>query len=399
MSKRRPPLWFIFSITIAGVLAGTLLSPNIPDILAEFDQPESMAGRLVASAAFPGIFIAPIVGIAADRIGRRKVLLPCLVLFGLAGIASAFAPTFNWLLASRVIQGIGGAGLINLVVVMISDHWTGSERTALIGQNSAILTIGLALVPSFSGVLAQATSWRWALAFSGLALPVAAIGYKVLPAVEDRSDRTLGDQLRVTMVALRQPVIVAVMLSTFLLFVVIFGVFLTVLPVHLEQEFGLGPAARGLVLSTPAIGSTIAAFNLRRARSRFSIRTILVGSGLLISVSALLVGLAPTVLMVVMASIIYGLGEGLNIPGLQDVMASSAPADQRASVMASFVMSIRIGQTVGPIAAAALFAATSTTTAMMVGAVLFTVVTAGYQFGPIDEERIERAAIAGSQDH
>ena len=397
MSKRRPPLWFIFSVTIAGVSAGTLLSPNIPDISTEFGQPASMAGRLVASAAFPGIFIAPVVGIAADRIGRRKVLLPCLVLFGIAGIASAFAPTFNWLLAIRVAQGIGGAGLINLVVVMISDHWTGSERTALIGRNSAILTICLALIPSFSGVLAQAASWRWALAFSGFALPVAAIGYRVLPAVEDRSTRTLGDQLRDTMVSLKQPVVVAVMLSTFLLFVVIFGVFLTVLPVHLEEEFGLGPAARGLVLSTPAFGSTFAAFNLRRARDRFSIRTILASSGLLISVAALFVGLAPTVLMVVMASIIYGLGEGLNIPALQDVMANSAPPEQRASVMASLVMSIRIGQTVGPIAAAALFTATSTTTAMMVGAVLFTIVTAGYQFGPIDEKAIERAAATGTK--
>ena len=394
MTSVKPPLWFIFSVTVSGILANTLLSPNIPDILSDLGQDEAMAGRLVASAALPGVFVAPMIGIAADRIGRRRVLLPCLVLFGVAGLGTSVAPTFGWLLAIRVAQGIGGAGLINLVVVMIGDHWTGKERTALIGRNSAVLTLCLALVPSFSGIMAELTHWRYSLAVSGLALPVAAVGYRVLPAVDTRSDRTVGDQLRQTAIAIRQPVLLAVMMSSFVLFMVIFGVFLTVLPVHLNQEFGMGPGLRGIILSTPAIGSTLAAFNLGRIRSRFSLRSVLVGSGIFISAAAMGISLAPTIAVVVSFLIMYGLGDGLTISTLQDATASSAPDGQRASMMAGFVSATRLGQTLGPLGAAAIFAATSTTTAMMAGAVLFAGVTIGFLFGPIDEANVERAARA-----
>lgn len=393
-NNRRPPLWFIFSVTVAGILANTLLSPNIPDILAHFDQPDSRAGRLVASASLPGVFVAPLIGIAADRIGRRKVLLPCLTVFGIGGLAAASAPSFEALLAARVFQGIGGAGLINLVVVMIGDHWSGAERTRLIGRNSAVLTVCLALVPAFSGGIAHVSSWRWSLACSGLALPIAAIGYRVMPAVEFRSNRTVKDQLRQTAKALRSPVVSSVMFGSFLLFVVIFGVFLTVLPLHLEQEFGLSAWQRGLVLSTPAIGSTIAAFNLGKVRERFKVRQVLVGSGILISCAAFGVGFAPTVALIVVASIIYGLGDGLTIPTLQDVTASAAPSDQRASMMAGFVSAARLGQTTGPLAASAVLAATSGSVAMAAGAMLFAIATLGFQFGPIDEEAIEASAKA-----
>lgn len=398
MNSRRPPLWFIFSVTVSGILATTLLTPNIPDILADLDQHKSGAGLLVASSSFPGIFVAPMVGIAADRVGRRKILLPCLVIFGVAGLASAFAPTFQWLLALRVVQGVGGAGLINLVVVMIGDHWTGNARTSLIGRNSAVLTICLAVIPALSGILAEVAHWRWSLALAGLALPVAAIGYRVMPAVDYRSTRTLGDQVRATTVALRQPIIVAVVMASFLLFFVIFGVFLTILPVHLEEQFGLGPAGLGLVLSTAAIGSTAAGFNLGKVRAKFSIRTVFVWSGALISGAAMVIGIAPTIVLVVVASIFYGVGEGLTVPALQDVMVITAPEDQRASVMASFVAAVRIGQTLGPIAAGAMLNATTTTVAMMAGAVLFTVVTLGFQLGPIDDAGIKRAAAGASSE-
>ncbi len=391
---RRPPLVFIFSVTVAGILANTLLSPNIPDVLDAFDQPESRAGILVASGPLPGVLVAPIIGIVADRLGRRRVLLPCLVLFGLAGLAAATAPTFEFLLLARVIQGVGGAGLINLAVVMISDFWSGSERTALIGRNSAVLTVCLALIPSFSGLLASVASWRWSLACASLALPVAAFGYRHMPRVDTVATTTIGDQLRGTRRAVRQPVILAVIVASALLFMVIFGVFLTTLPVHLEKEFDLGPGARGLILSAPAIGSTLVAFNLGRIRARFSVRKVLVASSVLISVAAFAIGVAPTIVLIVAASIIYGLGDGLAIPSLQDVTASSAPEGQRASVMAGFVSATRLGQTVGPVGASAIFAATSTSTAMIIGAAIFAAVAIGFVIGPIDERAIARAAAA-----
>jgi ACDE family multidrug resistance protein len=374
----------IFSITLSGILSNALLTPNIPDILADLSQPESMAGRLVAVGPLPGIVGAPVIGVLADRYGRRQILVPCLVLFGVAGMASAVAQTFNQMLLARFFQGMGGAGLINLSVVLIGDHWQGAERTKLIGRNSAVITGTLAVMPLISGLIAEFVSWRASLALSAFSLPVAFVAYRVLPGKPAAEPRTLASQLRGAAKAIRTPTIQLVTAGAFLLFFVIFGVFLTTLPVHLEEQFGLGPGSRGLVLGSSALGAFIAAFNLGRLRRILSVRWVLVLSCCLISVAAAGVGLAPAIPLVVAAAIIYGLGEGASVSVLQVVAVSAAPDEQRASVMAIWVSAARIGQTTGPLAAAAVFAATSTTTAMVLGAAVFAAAAVMFMIGPLE---------------
>ncbi|MEL7157179.1 MAG: MFS transporter [Actinomycetota bacterium] len=376
----------IFAVTVTGVVANTSLTPNIPDVLADLGQPSSRAGILVAATPLPGIVMAPIIGVLADRHGRRRVLVPCLVVFGLAGLASSLAPTFAVLLALRFVQGVGGAGLINLAVVLIGDHWEGLERTRLIGRNSAMLTVSLALIPSTAGIIADVLSWRWALALGAVGLPLAAISARLLPDARPGTEMTIGRQLRGAGAVLRQGSVLTVLATGVMLFTVIFGVFLTALPVHLDQEFGLGPGQRGLILSTFAIGATVASFNLGRLRSRFSARIMLVAACTLIAVTAAGLGVAPTVALVVVASVLYGLGDGTAIPALQDLITGAAPAEQRASVMAAWVSGIRLGQAAGPLGAAALFGVTSTTTTMLVGAALFAAVALAMLVAPLPSE-------------
>ncbi|MGB0147584.1 MAG: MFS transporter, partial [Ilumatobacteraceae bacterium] len=61
----------VFAVTLTGIMANSLVSPLLPDILDTFDQSAGSAGPLVAAASLPGIFLAPIIGFAADRWGRR----------------------------------------------------------------------------------------------------------------------------------------------------------------------------------------------------------------------------------------------------------------------------------------------------------------------------------------
>lgn len=329
MTENKPPLWFIYTVTLAGILGNTMLTPNIPDVLRDLGQPQSRAGLLVAAGPLPGIFIAPAIGLMADRFGRRRVLLPCLWLFGAMGIAGALAPTFELLLLARFLQGLGSAGLINLAVVIIGDHWMGNERTKLVGRNASVLTAGLVLSPSLSGAIAELSSWRWSLAIASVGLMVGFLGLQVLPVHRPGASITVREQLRATAKVIREPAILTTLGTGFLLFVVIFGVFLTVFPVHLENEFGLGPGARGLVLSTPALGSTLVAFNLGRIRNRYSLRTVLVTSSVLISVAAISIGLAPTIGLLIVAAVLYGLGDGMGIPSLQDLATSVSGPEQR----------------------------------------------------------------------
>jgi len=344
----RPPLALVFSLTVTGILANTLVVPAVPDILHDFGVQESSAGLVVAFATLPGIVLAPVIGVLSDRYGRRAVLVPCLLLFGVAGLANAAAPSFAVLLVLRFVQGIGSAGLINLAVVIIGDHWTGVDRARVIGQNAAALTISLAVLPPLGGALADLAGWRAVFLPYGIALFTAAAVVRTLPHGA-RHDVSLGDQLRQAAPFLRQRRVVAVVVTGIVVFLLVFGLVLTVLPVYLHDRFGVGASGRGLLLGLPAISSTVVALSLGRLRARLgTVALVLAGSGFFV-VSFLGMAAAPSLVLLGLALLLYGIGEGLAIPVLQDEAAGAAPAASRGAVVAIWVGGARAGQTVGPV--------------------------------------------------
>lgn len=383
----RPPLVFIFTVTLTGILANTLVTPAIPAILDEFDAPPSGAGWLVASGSAAGVAVAPVIGILADRLGRRTVLTTCLTVFGVFGGLAALAPSFEILLIARVLQGMGAAGLINLAVVLIGDSWSGAERTRLIGRNSAVLTVGLAGLPLLSGVITQLTSWRVTFGIFTVALFTAAAAWTILDPHRPPNAPRVSDQVKNAALVLRQPILIATLSAGFVVFVIIFGLFLTVVPVHLAQEFGLEAGALGAVIALPALTSTLAAFNLGRITSVFSTRYLVIASAIGLAVTFATMGWAGTLVLIVIAALIYGASEGVLIPLLQDLAVEYTPAEHRASVIAIWVAFVRLGQTVGPLLAGVLIAAVGTGATLVIGAAAAAIILLIGLVGPFPRTR------------
>ena len=374
----RPPLPLIFSVTVTGVLANTLVTPAIPDILDDLDVSNAQAGLLVSAAAFPGILMAPLIGLLADRYGRRRILVPCLVVFGVAGGLAGLAPGFGTLLVARLAQGIGAAGLINLAVTIIGDHWDGLERARIIGRNSAVLTIALAILPLLGGGLTEIGGWRLSFAPYPIALVTALFVARTLPSTELRADGPgLGGQLHEAVEVVRERNLTWVMVTGFVMFFLIFGLFLTVLPVHLEEQFGFGPALRGVMLSVPAITSTIGALLVGRTLARAGRRAAFLVGSAVFAIAFVVIGLAPVAWLVVAAALLYGLAEGTLIPTLQDVVAGSSPTESRGAVVALWVGGVRTGQTLGPLSAGVAMGAIGTDATFVVGGALAVLMLAG----------------------
>jgi MFS family permease len=365
---RRPPLVFIFTVTLTGILNNTLVTPAIPDILDEFGAPSSQSGWLVATGSLAGIVVAPIVGILADRLGRRTVLTACLAIFGVFGALSALAPSFEVLLLARFLQGVGSAGLINLAVVLIGDSWSGADRTRLIGRNTAVLTVGLASLPLLSGVVTQLASWRVTFGLFTVALLTAAAAWSILEPGRPPVTRRVSDQLRGAARVMRQPVLIATVSASFVVFMIVFGLFLTVVPVHLAEEFGMEAGARGVVIALPAVTSTLTAFNLGRISSLFGARTVVIGTAIGLGIAFATMGSAATLVLIVIAALVYGASEGALIPLLQDLAVEYAPAEHRAAVIAVWVGFARLGQTVGPLLAGVLIGIIGTGATLVAGA-------------------------------
>lgn len=367
-SAPAPPFLLIVSITLTGIMANVLITPAIPDIVAEFDTGAAGAGFVLAAATAPGILLAPVIGVLADRYGRKALLVPCLVVFGIAGGSAAFAPNFGALLALRLLQGVGAAGLINLAVTLIGDHYDGLDRARRMGQNAAALTASITVLPPLGGLLTAVGGWRLSFAPYWLGLATAVVVVVVLPADRQRATTTIAEQLRSTRPYLMSPQVMGSVVMAFVLFMLIFGLFLTALPYHLADRFEMGAAGRGIALAAPAVTSTLASFNLGRLHARLGTRGLMVAGSANLAVACLVIAVAGNVGLIVAAGLLYGFGDGVMIATLQDAVAGSAPTSHRGSVVAVFVGFTRAGQTFGPITAGIGLDHTSARTIFLVGA-------------------------------
>ena len=360
----------IFAVTLTGILGNTLIAPAVPNILDHFGVSDAGAGVLIAATSLPGVFLAPIIGLLADRHGRRRVLVPCLACYGSFGLMAAAAPSFELLVVARFGMGIGAAGLINLAIVLIGDHWEGGDRTRLIGRNAVVLTIGLAVLPPLGGVLTELVSWRLALLPYGVGLVTAVAAHRLLDPTPPHDAPTFREQLGGIASLFRQPQLPIIFAGGMLSFVLIFGIFLAALPLHLEDEFGYAAGLRGVFLGLPALPSMLVAFNLERIRSRIAAKSVLVGGAGLLAVGFTLMGAGTFALLVVAGCVFHGLGEGGLIPTMQDLSVTLAPTGQRGAVVALFVSATRLGQTIGPLGAAAVLDARGSFAALHLGAAI-----------------------------
>lgn len=82
---RNRNLRVIFTVTLMVVMSVSSITPAFPKISREFAISETQVGLLITFFTLPGVFLTPFLGVLADRWGRKKILVPSLFLFALAG--------------------------------------------------------------------------------------------------------------------------------------------------------------------------------------------------------------------------------------------------------------------------------------------------------------------------
>ena len=348
LSPGEPPvrtLLLILATTASAISVNSLIASSLSEIVAGIGANIEQAGLITGAATLPGILLAPVIGMLSDRYGRRSVLVPCLILFGVAGGLAATSTSLLTMMGWRFLQGIGSAGLINLAVVLIADHWDGPRRATIIGRNVAVLTVCLSLFPLIGGWVTETFGWRAVFLVYPIAL-LTAVGVATHFAKGERIHIDVVAQLREMGPALRRPGVLPALAATILIFLVISSVVLTVLPIYLAESFRLSPSSRGLVLGLPAIANTAAA--LSAAHLPFSPKWVLILGASSIALSLLVMSAFGSVGGVVAGMFLFGAGEGVMLPTIQGIVADVG-SHSRGAVIALYTSSKNVGQTFGPV--------------------------------------------------
>jgi MFS family permease len=348
-------LYIVFGITLMGVMGVSSISPAFPRIARALDLTSQQVGLLLTVFTVPGVFLAPVLGFLSDRFGRRRVVVPALLLFGAAGTACAFSRAFPLLLVLRFFQGIGAASLTSLSVTLLGDMYVGEAREAAVGYNASALSIGTASYPLIGGALA-AIGWQYPFLLSAAAFPIALFVATSLDTPRPGSSGTVLARIRAVLDNAWRSGIATLSLLAVLVFVMLYGAYLAYMPFLLEGRFGLPSPVVGAIMSTSSIATAITASRHGRVAARLSGRSILtIAFGVYIA-ALVTIPLMPRWWLVPAGTLLFGVAQGLTVPTVQSQIASRAPMELRGATMAVNAMAIRIGQTLGPLLTGAVYA-------------------------------------------
>lgn len=137
------------------------------------------------------VAVLPLIGRLADILDRQRILLGCLAIFVVGSAVTAMASELSVLVVGRVLQGLGGGGLVPATLALVAQLWPPGERGTPLGIVGAVQEIGSVLGPLIGALILTIWDWRaifWVNALAGIALAAAIryVGGAPVPAAGER---------------------------------------------------------------------------------------------------------------------------------------------------------------------------------------------------------------------
>lgn len=184
----RPILAGLMLAMLLAALDQSIVNTALPAVASDLGGMAHLSW-VVTAFMLSSTTATPIFGKLGDMFGRRNLLLFCIVLFVAASALCGFAQSMPQLIGFRLLQGIGGGGLMTLTQTTISDVTDPRERLRYQGLFTGAFAFASLTGPVLGGVLTTAFSWRWVFYVNvpvGLIALTLLIASLKLPPVEKR---------------------------------------------------------------------------------------------------------------------------------------------------------------------------------------------------------------------
>ncbi len=372
-------LQIVFAVTLIAVMSVSSITPAFPSIMRYFDVTPGQIGLLITFFTLPGVLLSPVLGVLADRYGRKRILVPSLFLFAIAGTASAFVRDFNLLLMLRVFQGIGAASLGSLNGTIIGDLYSGPQRVTAMGLNASALSIGTASYPAIGGALAL-IGWYYPFFLPILAVPVGILVMTLLKSPEPKSEQKLKEYLGNTWRQLRNMKVLGLLLAGTLTFLLLYGTLLTYFTLLLDERFSASSFTIGLMITAMSLTTAVISWQLGKINRILSLTDMVIIAFVFYGFAFVLMAVLPKFWLMLIPMAFVGAGQGINIPSLQSSLAGLAPLEYRAAFMSVNATVLRLGQTIGPPLMALIYVNRGLNTTFYVSAAI-ALATAAIAFG------------------
>ncbi len=340
------------------VLVNTMLFPIFAQMRQSLDIGLREISYLVVVVNLTAAVVSPIGGILADKLGRKKIMIPSILLFGISGgligvLVLLMDKPYTLILVLRFFQGVGSAAPMYLAVALAGDIFQDQYRTRAMGFIEMSNGLGKLLSPIIGGALGLLAWYAPFFLFPVVSIPIALLLLFYIKEPPLKEEVTLRDELKSSKHLLERSTVLALLTGGATVFFLIGTMFW--LSEILEGIYPEGTMVQGLIIAVPVAGMMVSAL----ISPRYSIKTgprVTLTLGLLMSAGALiLIPLVDDSFLLWPTVIILGISAGALLPMLDTIATAVAARGHRGLITTIFGSFRCLGAAVAPFSVAMLF--------------------------------------------
>ncbi|MDY6833600.1 MAG: MFS transporter [Chloroflexota bacterium] len=344
---KRPSILVI--LCLAGFCTHVGFSVLFPMIgtyaMDSFGASESQAGIVFGAFSYPIVITLIAFGILADRIGHRRLMIPGLILCTLAPLFYPLADNTSELILVRVLHGLTFAMFLPAMTAIVVNMAPEGRRGEYIGWFSAATLAGVAVGPAIGGLIHHNTAFLLCSIASGIALITILVGLtSVSPKPVSPKTATGGSwawlRTRTAIAALLIPCTITIGSGTIAAYI----------PQYIDDinAASSSTAEAGIIITLMYISSALLRVPAGALSDRIGRKTVVLLGILICVVAITMIASFTPLLIIAIASILFGIGMGTAMTPGTALLADVSPSEARGLTMGAMNTSLQAGLALGP---------------------------------------------------
>jgi MFS transporter, ACDE family, multidrug resistance protein len=348
----------IASIPLVMTLGNSMLIPVLPVMEKKMGITAFQSSLIITVYSIVAIFLIPIAGYLSDHIGRKKVIIPSLIITGIGGLVSGWAAwRMNdgyWIvLVGRALQGVGAAGAFPIVLPLVGDMFKNDDEVSgVLGEIETANTLGKVLSPVLGSFLA---GFIWFIPFFSIPVfcAISIIMMTFMVSSPKKKDKPLPfkDFLKKVKLIFTENGrwLYAIFFIGAIVMFVLFGV-LFYLSDILENKYGIKDLQKGLLLALPLGALCLASFITGKVikKNMVLMKWITFSSLVVLGVAVALLSFSKELWFLITMFLAAGIGIGASLPPLDALITESIEKEERGTITSIYSSMRFIGVAAGP---------------------------------------------------
>lgn len=360
--KQKWSLWALSIVPLVMTLGNSMLIPVLPILEQQLNISGLKVSMIITVYSIFAIILIPIAGYLSDLFGRKKVIIPSLIIAGIGGTIAGLVcwkseNPYIWLIIGRAIQGIGSAGAMPVVIPCVGDMFKDEKIVSKgLGLVETSNTFGKVLSPILGSALAMVI---WFLPFLTIPLlcliSIILILLFVKPPKQQQRSQKKKKKLKVFIRSIRKIFrnngkwLYTIFILGAIIMFILFGM-LFYLSSILEKRYQIIGIGKGCVLAIPLAALSYTSYKTGKkiGNQKSAMKHCIVIGFILVSLSFVMPIFMKNIYVIIASLLISGIGFGLSLPSLDALVTEGIEKEERGTITSIYSSLRFVGVASGP---------------------------------------------------